>query len=59
MSGQVSCLEHLGPNGDAQLYWEMEEGPFTVGNQVLISSPRELLWSKSTVVNVDEKVGSG
>jgi hypothetical protein len=37
----------------------MEKGPFTVGNQVLISSPRKLLWSKSTVVNVDEKVGSG
>ena len=29
--------------------------PFEVGNQVLISSHRKLLWSKATVVNVAEK----
>ena len=32
-----------------------EGGPFEVGNQVLISSHRELLSSKATVVNVAEK----
>ena len=37
---------------------EMKEGPFEVGNRVLISSHRKLLWSKATVVNVAEKSGS-
>jgi len=32
-----------------------EGGPFEVGNQVLISSHRKLLWSKAMVVNVAEK----
>jgi hypothetical protein len=32
-----------------------EGGPFEVGNQMLISSHRELLSSKATVVNVAEK----
>ena len=32
-----------------------EGGPFEIGNQVLISSHRKLLWSKATVVNVAEK----
>ena len=32
-----------------------EGGPFEIGNQVLISSHRNLLWSKVTVVNVAEK----
>ena len=32
-----------------------EGGPFEVGNQLLISSHRKLLWSKATVVNVAEK----
>jgi len=33
-----------------------DEGrPFEVGNQVLISNHRKLLWSKATVVNVAEK----
>jgi len=31
-----------------------EGGPFEFGNQVLISSHRKLLWSKTTVVNVAE-----
>jgi hypothetical protein len=35
----------------------MKERPFEVGNQVLISSPRKLLLSKATVVNVAEKSG--
>ena len=35
-----------------------EGGPFEVVNQVLISSHRELLRSKSTVVNVAEKAGT-
>ena len=34
---------------------EMKEGPFEIGNQVLISSHRELLSSKAMVVNVAEK----
>jgi hypothetical protein len=34
-----------------------EGGPFEVGNQVLISSHRKLLWSKATVVNVAETPG--
>jgi hypothetical protein len=32
---------------------------FEVGNQVLISSHRKLLWPESTVVNVDEKRARG
>ena len=36
---------------------EMKEGPFEVGNQVLISSHRKLLLSKAMVVNVAEKSG--
>ena len=32
-----------------------EGGPFEVGNQLLISGHRKLLWSKATVVNVAEK----
>ena len=38
-------------------YTRDEGGPFEVGNQVLISSHRELLWSKAMVVNVAEKSG--
>ena len=33
---------------------EMEDGPFEVGNQVLVSSHRKLLWSKAMVVSVAE-----
>jgi hypothetical protein len=36
-------------------YTRDEGRPFEVGNQVLISSHRKLLWSKATVVNVAEK----
>ena len=32
-----------------------EGGPFEVGNQVLISNHRKLLWPKAMVVNVAEK----
>ena len=35
-----------------------EGGPFGIGNQLLISSHRKLLWSKATVVNVAEKAGT-
>src|SRR5712671_1329405 len=36
-----------------------DEGrPFEVGNQLLISSHRKPLWSKATVVNVAEKIGT-
>jgi len=35
-----------------------DEGrPFEVGNQVLISSHRKLLWSKAMVVSVAETAG--
>ena len=34
-----------------------EGGPFEVGNQVLISSHRKLLWSKAMVVSVAETPG--
>ena len=35
-----------------------DEGrPFEIGNQVLISSHRKLLWSKAMVVSVAEKLG--
>jgi hypothetical protein len=42
----------------AQLYerW-FKEGPFEIGNQVLISSRRKMLSSKAIVVNVAEKSG--
>ena len=33
----------------------MKEGPFEVGNQMVISSHRKLLLSKAMVVNVAEK----
>jgi hypothetical protein len=35
----------------------MKEGPFEVGNQVLISSHRKLLSSKARVVSVAETPG--
>jgi hypothetical protein len=35
----------------------MKEGPFEVGNQVLISSHRKLLLSKAMVVSVAETSG--
>jgi hypothetical protein len=35
------------------------EGPFEVGNQVLISSHRKLLSSKAAVVNLAETLGTG
>jgi hypothetical protein len=34
-----------------------EGGPFEVGNQVLFSSHRKLLWSKAMVVSVAETPG--
>jgi hypothetical protein len=33
----------------------MKEGPFGIGNQVLISSHRKPLWSKAMVVSVAGK----
>ena len=36
-----------------------EGGPLEVGNQLLISSHRKLLWAKATVVNVAEKSDQG
>jgi hypothetical protein len=40
---------------DSAYVREMMEGPFEVGNQVLISSHRKLLLSKTMVVSVAEK----
>ena len=34
-----------------------EGGPFEIGNQVLVSSHRKLLWSKAMVVSVAETAG--
>jgi hypothetical protein len=34
-----------------------EGGPFEIGNQVLISSHRKLLWSKAMVVSIAETAG--
>ena len=52
-----SCVtSNAGPYGGVTVR-EMKEGPFEVGNQVLISSHRKLLSSKATVVNVAETSG--
>jgi hypothetical protein len=55
------CLEHgqcsKSGHRDGQPICDQrdEGGPFEVGNQVLISNHRKLLWSKAMVVNVAEK----
>jgi hypothetical protein len=51
----VVCHEHHRSTRRCVTVREMKVGPFEVGNQVLISSHRKLLWSKATVVNVAEK----
>ncbi len=53
----VPCLvSRVSPVHTAMRNCTRDEGrPFEVGNQVLISSHRKLLRSKSTVVNVAEK----
>ena len=47
------CHEHAGPNGMCNCTRD-GGGPFEVGNQVLVSSHRKLLWSKAMVVSVAE-----
>ena len=49
----VLCHEHAGPNGMCNCTRD-GGGPFEVGNQVLVSSHRKLLWSKAMVVSVAE-----
>ena len=50
---RVLCHEHAGPNGMCNCTRD-GGGPFEVGNQVLVSSHRKLLWSKAMVVSVAE-----
>jgi hypothetical protein len=51
----VLCHEYRRSTRRCVTVREMKEGPFEVGNQVLISSHRKLLSSKAMVVNVAEK----
>ena len=52
----VGLVSRASPVHTAMRNCTRDEGrPFEVGNQVLISSHRKLLWSKATVVNVAEK----
>jgi hypothetical protein len=52
---RVLCHEYRRSTRRCVTVREMKEGPFEVGNQVLISSHRKLLSSKAMVVNVAEK----
>jgi hypothetical protein len=52
----LGLVSRASPVDTAMRDYPRDEGrPFEVGNQVLISSHRKLLWSKATVVNVAEK----
>jgi hypothetical protein len=53
---QLGLVSRVTPVQTAMRNWTRDEGrSFEVGNQVLISNHRKLLWSKATVVNVAEK----
>jgi len=55
-SSALGLVSRASPVHTAMRNCTRDEGrPFEVGNQVLISSHRKLLWSKATVVNVAEK----
>jgi hypothetical protein len=52
----VGLVSRVTPVQTAMRNCTRDEGrSFEVGNQVLISNHRKLLWSKATVVNVAEK----
>src|SRR5262245_746585 len=53
---QLGLVSRVTPVHTAMRNCTRDEGrPFEVGNQVLISNHRKLLWAKATVVNVAEK----
>jgi hypothetical protein len=53
----VGLVSRVTPVHTAMRNCTRDEGrSFEVGNQVLISSHRKLLWSKAMVVNVAEKL---
>jgi hypothetical protein len=53
---ELGLVSRVTPVHTAMRNYTRDEGrPFEVGNQVLISNHRKLLWSKATVVNVAEK----
>ena len=54
MSRVGSCVTSMPVQTACATVREMEGGPFEVGNQVLVSSHRKLLWSKAMVVSVAE-----
>jgi len=52
----LGLVSRISPVHTAVCNCTRDEGrPFGIGNQLLISSHRKLLWSKATVVNVAEK----
>jgi hypothetical protein len=53
---EMGLVSRVTPVHTAMRNCTRDEGrPFEIGNQVLISNHRKLLWSKATVVNVAEK----
>jgi hypothetical protein len=53
---ELGLVSRVTPVQTAMRNCMRDEGrSFEVGNQVLISNHRKLLWSKATVVNVAEK----
>ena len=58
MSGNLGLVSRVAPVQTAMRNCTRDEGrSFEIGNQVLISSHRKLLWSKAMVVSVAEKPG--
>src|ERR1700730_15177219 len=58
LGSDVGLVSRVTPVQTAMPNCTRDEGrPFEVGNQVLISSHRELLWSKAVVVSVAETPG--
>jgi len=56
LPGSTRLVSRVTPVQTAMRNCTRDEGrSFEVGNQVLISNHRKLLWSKATVVNVAEK----
>ena len=56
VASEMGLVSRVAPVQTALRNCTRDEGrSFEVGNQVLISSHRKLLWSKATVVNVAEK----
>ena len=49
-----SCVTSIAGRNGMRNCTRDEGGPFEIGNQVLVSSHRKLLWSKAMVVSVAE-----